>query len=103
MGKGIEEDRYLFIGRDGQFPEQFQAVKEAEGKEELDEVVTWWHGSGVAKIVAEVMGETIASMDMVWNVLLGYIPVEFKVEVVDMGEEHFDEVWEGQVGVVIVK
>ncbi len=38
IGKGIEEDRYLFIGRYWKFPEQLQVVKEAEGKEKLGKV-----------------------------------------------------------------
>ncbi len=39
-------------------------------------------------------------MDTVRNIGVGNIIVKFKAEVMDKGEEHFDEVWEGQVGVV---
>ncbi len=45
-----------------------------------------WHGLGVAKIVAEVVGKTIASANMVWNVGVGHICVEVKAKVVDKGE-----------------
>ncbi len=55
---------------------------------------------GLAKIVIEVMGKTFTRLDMVWNVGLRYLLVKSKSEVVDKGEEHFDEVGDRQVGVV---
>ncbi len=51
-------------------------------------------------MAVQVGGETIAGVDTVRNVDVGYILIESKAKVVDKGEEHFNEVWEGQVGVV---
>ncbi len=81
--KGMEEDCYLLGGGDGQFPEQFQAFEEAEGKEELGEVGIWWHGLGVAKIMMEVAGKTITGADTIRDVGIGHIPVESKAKVVN--------------------
>ncbi len=39
------------------------------------------------KVVAEVMDETIAGSDTVWDVGLGYFLVKSKAKVVDTGEE----------------
>ncbi len=50
IGKGMEEDRYLFIVRYWQFPEQLHVVKEAEGEEKSGKVGTQWHGLGVTKL-----------------------------------------------------
>ncbi len=55
----------------------------------------------VAEIAAEIGGEAVASADSVWDVFVGYIVMVFKAKEVNKGEELFDEVGEGHVGVVV--
>ncbi len=90
----------LFSSGDGQLPKYLHSVKELNEKEEFGNVGAWWHGLRVTEIVAEVGSKTIASLDRVLNVGIRHIIIGPKAKVVDEGEEHFDEVWERQVGVI---
>ncbi len=57
----------------------------------------------MAKITVEVVGKAITGADRVWDVALQHILVESKAKVVDEGEEHFDEIGEGQVRVLFLE
>ncbi len=48
------------------------------------------------------MGETIAVLDTVWNVGLGYLIIESKAKIVDKGEGYVNEVVNWQVRVVVL-
>lgn len=54
----------------------------------------------VTEVMVEVGTKTIASSDMVLDVGIRHIVIGPKAKVVDKGEEHFDEVWEGQIWVI---
>ncbi len=71
-----------------------------KGEEELGKVGSWWHGLGVTKVAAQVGGKAISHTDTVRNVCVGHVHIKSEPKVMDKGEEHFDEVWEGQAGVV---
>lgn len=49
------------------------------------------------KVMAEVVGKVVACMNTIWD-NVGWDSF-FKTKDVDEGEEYFDEVWEGHVGV----
>lgn len=61
------------------------------------EVSERWHVLWVAGVLAEVVGKAIARTDAVGDIVSGYSLL--KTKDVDKGEEHFDEVAEGHIGV----
>ncbi len=63
--------------------------------------MAWIGGDKI--VVEEVVGKTITSMNMVWNVGIRHPPIESKAKVVDEREEHFNAFWEGKVGVVVLE
>ncbi len=69
--------------------------------EEFFKVGVWWNGIRVTEIAVEVGGKTVASADLIWDVGVRHIVTVPKIKVIDKGEESFDEVREGHVGVVV--
>ncbi len=61
----------------------------------------WWHGLGVVEIALEVVGEAVTSTDTVQKEGSRHIIV--KSETVDKGEEDFEEVGEGQLGMFFLE
>ncbi len=72
-----------------------------DGDEEFFKVGVWWNGMGVMEITAEVGGKTVASAHMIRDVGIGHIVIVSEAKVMNNGEELFDEVREGHVGVVV--
>ncbi len=56
---------------------------------------------GVTEIAAEVGGKKVASADPIRDVGVGYVVIVPKTEIMDEGEESFDEVRERHVGMVV--
>ncbi len=72
-----------------------------DGDKEFFKIGMLWNGMRVTEIAAEVGGKTIASADPIKDVGIGHVVIVSKTEIMNEGEESWDEVGEGHVGMVV--